>query len=97
SNNSHNKKIKEYSLVIGKVEGVIDTVLFPFKSWENSFSYFNTQHLKSFNNSVFYYPRYSNEIYKLNEDTVQFAYMIDLGSNKIPEENMKHITDQKFR
>jgi len=97
ANNSHNKKIKNNSLIIGKINGEVKRVLFPFQTWELSFSYFNQQHLRSFGNKTFYYPRYSNKIYQLSADSLKLIYNIDLEKNGIPEDKMDHITDQNFR
>lgn len=90
-------EVNNYYLITGNLDGHIFSKSFRYEESERDFSYFNSTSLRSFNDIVYFYPRYSDIIYQVKKEKSLARYKIDFQGKGIPQESKENLDDEKFK
>ncbi|ADY50872.1 hypothetical protein Pedsa_0287 [Pseudopedobacter saltans DSM 12145] len=94
--NKQNPKINNHYLVTAELSGKIVSAEFPFNNKERDFTYFNAAPLRTFGSKVLFYPRYSNTIYEVGNNSTKLLYSLDFNGKGIPSEERETLNDVNF-
>jgi hypothetical protein len=94
--NEHRADVDNYFLVVGNMEGNVYRTDFAYPESDRDFTFFNRWHLKRFGDSVWFYPRYSNIIYQVNQTGSIPRYAFDFGKDGFSVEDKKSLTNKVF-
>lgn len=84
-------------LLLGDINGEVFYKAFPYSNGAgNSFTYFNSMHIRKFNDRTFFYPRYCDTIFEVTKDIIHAAYALNFQGEGVPKKDRENMTNEKF-
>lgn len=94
--NSMRKEVNNHYLVLGSLGGNVASKAFPYQEEARRFSYNSEFPLHVFDDTVYFNPRFSNNIYKISNDGIRGAFQLVFDDGGIPPSQLESISDEDF-